>query len=148
MTRRVIKGQSAEMPQEFTELPPREDVLILKREDRPNHQAYLPIAQELRRKLPAVAHRIMNGTPFSESAMTGTGRPLTRSEFQMLRDIFLQQQLCAWKDPEHHTLGVRFTGYGRSFLRQEAERSTTPPRIRTPRTPAALPSYSEGRWEE
>ena len=110
---------------------PQEDYLILKRDDMPNHTAYVPIAENLRLKLPAVASRIISGTPFSESAMTGTGRPLTRSEFLTLRDIFFQQQLCRWKDPEHHTLGVEFTGYGRSFLRQYAEGSTTPPRIHT-----------------
>ena len=112
-----------------------------------NNLQYLQLPEHLFDKLPMIAHLLTAGKPFSEGAMTGSGRPLSRSEFHQLRDVMFDRGLARWRDERYPTQGVELTGMGKSVMRKAAER-TTHARIRTPRTPAALPSYSEGRWEE
>ena len=112
-----------------------------------NNLQYLQLPEHLYEKLPMIAHLLTAGKPFSEGAMTGSGRPLSRSEFHQLRDVMFDRGLARWRDERYPTQGVELTGMGKSVMRKAAER-TTHARIRAPRTPAALPSYSEGRWEE
>ena len=105
-------------------------------------------SEELRQKAVTVARLVLNGASFSEGALTGTNRPLTRTEFYTLRDLFMFNGLMEWKDPNARTLGVKWTPPGRSMIRALAEESTTRARIRTPR-PAeyALPE-AVGEWAD
>jgi len=123
--------------------------------DEPGSIRYLNIPDPLFAKLPGVALKLSAGTPFSEAAMTGKGRPLSRSEFHQLRDLFMGRGVVAWKDERHPTLGIEFTSYGKRVIRQMAELadstadSTTPLRMRTPRGTKSLPAQSNrGAGEE
>ena len=117
--------------------------------DEPGSIRYLNIPDALFAKLPGVALKLVAGTPFSEGAMTGKGRPLSRSEFHQLRDLFMERGVVAWKDERHPTLGIEFTIYGKRVIRQMAELSTTPPRMRTQRGTKSLPVHgSRGAGEE
>jgi len=117
--------------------------------DEPGSLRYLNIPDALFAKLPGVALKLAAGTPFSEGAMTGKGRPLSRSEFHQLRDLFMERGVVAWKDERHPTLGIEFTSYGKRVIRQMAELSTTPPRMRTQRGTKSLPAQSSrGAGEE
>ena len=105
-------------------------------------------SEELRQKAQLVAAFMLNGTPFSEQALSGTGRPLTRSEFYTLRDLFMFHGLLEWKDAKHHTLGVQWTPPGRSMIRKLAEGSTTPALIPGTRGPEyAIPARA-GQGDE
>ena len=102
--------------------------------------------EELRLKAATVAKLVLNGTSFSEAALTGSNRPLTRTEFYTLRDLFMFHGLLEWKDPESRTLGTKWTAPGRSMIRALA--STTQARTRTPRgTEYALPE-PVGEWDD
>jgi hypothetical protein len=107
--------------------------IILEKED--GSQMWLNFdSEEQRQKAMLVAVLVKNGTPFSEGALTGTNRPLSRTEFNNLRDLFMARGLCLWQNPEVHTLGIKWTPYGKSMInRLAAGEGTTPPRIRTPR---------------
>ncbi len=110
-----------------------------------NNLQYLQIPEALFQKLPMIAHLYGAGKPFSEGAMCGGGRPLSRSEFHQLRDVMFDRGLAVWRDPESPTLGVILTVRGKGVMRQMAELSTTPPRMSTPREQKALPP---GEWGE
>ena len=113
-----------------------------------NNLQYLQIPDDLFQKLPMIARMLKSGKPFSEGAMTGSGRPLSRAEFHRLRDVFFERGLARWRDEKYPTQGVELTPWGKSVMRQlyELPDRTTHVRMRTPREPAALPEYSEGRW--
>jgi len=113
-----------------------------------NNLQYLQIPESLFLKMPMIAHLLQAGKPFSEGAMTGTGRPLSRSEFHNLRDVLFDRGLARWRDERYPTQGVELTGYGKSVMRQMAELSTTPPRMRTQGMQNALPESTVGEWEE
>ena len=113
-----------------------------------NNLKYLHMPEELFDKLPMIARLLQSGKPFSEGAMTGAGRPLSRAEFHRLRDVMFDRGMAVWRNAEHPTQGVILTAMGQSVMRKILEERTTQVRIRSPRTPAALPSYAEGRWEE
>ena len=120
--------------------PPSEPVrIIVEKED--GNEIWLNFdSEEMRSKAMLVAAFILNGSPFSEKALSGTGRPLTRSEFYTLRDLFMFHELVRWKNPKHPTLGLELTPLGRSTVRKLAGLSTTPPRIPAPRSSGyALP---------
>jgi len=112
-----------------------------------NNLQYLQIPETLFEKLPMIAHLLRAGKPFSEGAMCGTGRPLSRSEFHSLRDVLFDRGLATWRNAEHPTLGVILTARGKSVMRQAEELSTTPPRMRTPRQQKVLPREA-GEWGE
>ena len=113
-----------------------------------NNLQYLKIPEALFEKLPMIAHLLRAGKPFSEGAMCGSGRPLSRSEFHSLRDVLFDRGLATWRNAEHPTLGVILTARGKSVMRQAEELSTTPPRMHTPRQQNVLPAQSVGEWGE
>ena len=112
-----------------------------------NNLQYLQIPEALFQKLPMIALLMKAGKPFSEGAMTGTGRPLARSEFHQLRDILFERGLAAWRNPDHPTSGVELTVRGKGVMRQVAELSTTPPRMRTQGSQKVLPANTDGEGE-
>lgn len=111
-----------------------------------NSLQYLQIPEVLFQKMPMIAHLLRAGKPFSEGAMSGSGRPLSRSEFHQLRDVMFDRGLAAWRDPEHPTLGVVLTVRGKGVMRQLAELSTTPLRIPTQGSQKVLPARAVGEW--
>ena len=112
-----------------------------------NNRQYLELPDTIYEKLPMIAHLLQAGKPFSEGSMTGEGRPLSRAEFHKLRDVMFSRGLAAWRNPKHPTQGVILTAFGRSVMRKMLDERTTHVRMRTPRTPAALPPGSVGEWE-
>ena len=109
-----------------------------------NSLQYLQIPGHLYDKLPMIAHLLTVGKPFSEGAMTGGGRPLTRSEFHQLRDLFFARGLARWRNEQHPTQGIELTAYGKGIMRRVRDERTTHARMRTQGVPAALPERTEG----
>ena len=91
--------------------------------------------EELRFGAIKTAYLLGQGTPFSEGALCGTNRPLSRNQFNDLRDLFFAWGWCQWKDPKVHTCGLLFTVAGKRHLRELADfyerMGTPPPRMRT-----------------
>jgi len=116
---------------------PADDWKITLENERGNQQIHLIFpTEELRHKARLIAVLMANGTPFSEGALTGANRPLSRSEFNTMRDLLMLRGLMKWKDAEIHTLGVELTPPGRSTFRKLAAGDfTTTPRIHTLRAP-------------
>jgi len=119
--------------------------------DEPGSIRYLNIPDPLFAKLPEVAHRvIMSRTPFSQAAMTGKGRPLSRNEFNDLRDLFVARGVATWRDGEHPQRGIEFTPFGLSLMRKLIDNQDAAyVRMRTPRGTKSLPAQSSrGAGEE
>ena len=80
--------------------------------------------------------------------MSGGGRPLSKSEFHQLRDLFFARGLARWRNEQHPTQGIELTTYGKSVMRRVREERTTHARIRTQGVPAALPAGTVGEWDD
>ena len=125
------------------------DWRIILENENDGHQAWLQFdTPELRRKAKLAAKLTLNGTPFSENSMCGKNRPLSRSEFMTLRDLYLFHSLLTWKDQEHRTLGTQWTAAGRSYVRKLASEGTTPPRMSTQGSPKVLQEGTVGEWDD
>ena len=128
--------------------------LEIVRPDQPGMFQYLNMPEELFAKLPEVANRLINsGTPFSQSAMTGKGRPLSRNEFNELRDLLVARGAAQWRDEDNPTRGVDLTPYGKAVMRKlitdSATDGTTHVRMRTQRGTKSLPAHGgRGAGEE
>ena len=79
--------------------------------------ADLPISIETMRQ---VAKRINAGASFSHAGLAGPGRPLSRAEFEVLRDEFIARGLAYWRDPGSHSQGCNLTHAGQSVLKHFA----------------------------
>jgi len=80
--------------------------------------AHLPVDLE---RLSAMARAINNGRGFSTSQWSGSGKLLSRSEFESLRDWLIDSDYAAWRDDANHSLGTEWTSKGRSFWRGIAD---------------------------
>jgi len=119
--------------------------------EKPSGLQYLNVPEEMYPKLIEVASRvIMSSTPFSQATMTGKGRPLSRNEFNDLRDLFVARGVAVWRDENHPQRGIRFTPYGMSVMRRLLEKeSAAYARMRTQRGTKSLPAHnSRGAGEE
>jgi len=56
-----------------------------------------------------------NGWNFSHS-ICGGSKPLTRKQFETLRDLMIANGLAEWKSPHSHNLGVNLTPPGKSMF--------------------------------
>jgi hypothetical protein len=70
-----------------------------------------------------ICHLISNGRDFSLGSLGGNGKPLSRSEFEVLRDYFISRGLAYWVNPHSHNPGVRLSPAGRGIIRHFAELS-------------------------
>lgn len=95
-------------------------------EDRGRHIQFGHLPADLP-TLQTLARGLQGGRPFSFGEWTGSGRLLTRSQFEDIRDWLLSAGYVAWQDEQHRRLGVEFTGRGRALLRALAERSSALP---------------------
>lgn len=68
-------------------------------------------------KLATVAKACLNGRPFSVANMAGRGKPLTRAEYETLRDWLLSCDYLRWVDDSNRQAGVIFTKKGEALLR-------------------------------
>lgn len=85
----------------------------------------LPIDEE---KVIAAALELQRGRDFSMGSMAGKGKPLSRAEYECLRDELILQALCQWVNPHAHAQGVYLNGAGREFMRKYARAGGwTPP---------------------
>jgi len=67
-----------------------------------------------------VAKWIDNGADFSMAGLSGRYRPLTRSQFESLRDRMIKDGLCYWINPDHHAQGCKLTRGGENMVRHFA----------------------------
>ena len=67
-----------------------------------------------------VAKWIDNGADFSMAGLSGRYRPLTRSQFESLRDTMIQSGLAFWIDPDHHAQGCKLTRGGAAMIKHFA----------------------------
>lgn len=68
----------------------------------------------------AVARRLATGTSFSHAGLAGPGRPLSRAQYECLRDEFVSRGLLYWNNPAHNT-GVGMTLAGKRFFQRILE---------------------------
>jgi hypothetical protein len=67
------------------------------------------------------ARRVRDTGSFSHATLAGPGRPLTRSEYETLRDAFISRGLVTWINPGAHAQGLTLTAAGRAAVRRLAE---------------------------
>lgn len=72
-------------------------------------------------RLVGVSRSLMEGSTFSHSSLAGPGRPLTRAEYEQLRDEFLRRGLIRWYDDRAHNQGLRLTAKGQALTRHFAQ---------------------------
>ena len=68
-----------------------------------------------------MARRVNAGVGFSHAGLAGPHKPLSRSEFEALRDEFVARGLAVWRNPEAHGQGLELTAAGRGMCRKFAE---------------------------
>ena len=74
-----------------------------------------------------VAKRVLKTGSFSHASLAGPGRPLTRSEYEQLRDEFIARGLAYWNCPTSHNRGVGLTRAGMAALDHYANTPPTSP---------------------
>ena len=74
----------------------------------------LPVSQAT---ITQVAKRLDAGGTFGSASLAGPGKPLTRGEFENLRDEFIKRGLAYWRDPAHHAQGCELTKSGQAVIR-------------------------------
>ena len=91
--------------------------------------ADLPVTLD---QLIAISRRIDSGVSFSHAGLAGPGRPLSRAEFESLRDKMIVDKLCYWINPASHAQGVGLTRGGEKmfqyFARFHTKKKPTPQR--------------------
>lgn len=102
----------------------------LKQDNRRLQFIELPASES---QLVKLAEGLLRGTPLSESAWCGGGRPFSKAEFHQLRDELLRRQLVAWRDEQHPAQGLILTLAGRHVFQHLVSTPT-------------LPAGDEGRW--
>lgn len=74
-----------------------------------------------RERLTLVCRSLQGGCDFSLASLGGAGKPLTRSEFEILRDYFITRGLARWINPHAHNAGCSLSAAGRAIVRRFAE---------------------------
>jgi len=69
------------------------------------------------RQMNLVATKYLACGHFSHASMAGPGKPLTRAEFEALRDEFIYRGLAYWVNENHHNLGARLTLAGQAVMK-------------------------------
>jgi len=64
-----------------------------------------------------VCKHLANGADFSMAGLSGRYRPLTRSQFESLRDTMIHDGLAYWVDPRFHAQGCKLTRAGENMVR-------------------------------
>lgn len=80
--------------------------------------AHFPITED---KLLAVGRLLNGGSSFSMSALSGSDKPLSRSEFVTLRDWLEANDYLEWINPDTRAQGIRLTARGKALVRALAE---------------------------
>lgn len=76
-----------------------------------------PISRD---QLVAVCLVLVAGAAFSHASLAGPKRPLSRAEYEALRDVFLVAGLVRWQNPRARNLGLILTGQGAALARHYA----------------------------
>ena len=89
-------------------------------------QSYLnlPISEV---QLLALARGLTNGVALAQSAWIGKGGPLSRAEFDSVRDRLILYGLAEWVNPDARAQGCVMTRAGRAVMRRIAENAAAPP---------------------
>ena len=77
----------------------------------------LPVTSD---KMVSVCRLLANGGDFSHGGLSGPHRPLSRSEYEALRDEFIGRGLATWRNPHSHHQGVLLTHVGKAVARRIA----------------------------
>lgn len=83
----------------------------------------LPITQE---QLLEIVDRLTSGGSFSHASLAGPGKPLSRADYERLRDLWISRGLVRWTSPRTHFQGLQLTAKGRAIVRGFASQTYTP----------------------
>jgi len=81
-----------------------------------NHSQYLtgfPVGNAQLRK---VAQELVSGAPFAMTALTGKGKPLSRGQFEAMRDYCLERGLMRWVNEDAPAQGITLTPAGSDLM--------------------------------
>ena len=110
MTREHVVNEPRPVAHEL----PKRTIRLEIREDKRVQRVELPIDEDM---LCTVARAVLHGRAFSHSSLTDRGQPLTRGEFEALRDWLLTSGYARWSDESNRRAGVTFTAKGNALLR-------------------------------
>ena len=86
-------------------------------------QSYLPLDIS-ETQLLALARGLTGGVALAQSAWTGKGNPLSRAEFDTVRNRLILSGLAEWVNPEHRAQGCVLTRAGQAVMRRIAANTT------------------------
>lgn len=72
------------------------------------------------------------GGNFSYASLAGPYKPLSRAEFEALREAFIKSGLAYWKTERGHTHGLALTAVGRIVVKRIAALNPSPTITRSP----------------
>ena len=77
----------------------------------------LPISEK---QLDTLARGLSNGVALAQSSWIGKDRPLSRGDFDAVRDILIQGGLARWVNPDVRSQGSELTTAGKAVMRRIA----------------------------
>lgn len=104
------------------EPPPTTRVEIIEPKPRSHHEIYLQFDLDPG-VLSQFARAAIGGQSLSEASWCGTGNPLSRAQYNHLRDTLITRGLARWRNPAHPRLGWEPTAKGCAVLRELAQRT-------------------------
>lgn len=90
--------------------------VILTSEDH-QHSQYLDLPLSTQ-QITVVAALLASGRPFALASFAGQGKPLSRAEFESLRDYFFEHGLARWRNDRAPNQGIELTPPGRALMRR------------------------------
>ena len=98
-----------------------------------------------------IAKRLQAGASFSHAGLAGRYRPLSRSQYEALRDAMIARELLYWINPASHSQGVELTRAGRAVMEYFSQGNdmvtlkAIPQLARTSRRREVLPKAAHAR---
>ncbi|MFH1566817.1 MAG: hypothetical protein ABIL09_02385, partial [Gemmatimonadota bacterium] len=80
-----------------------------------NHE--LPVGED---RLGTFARGVLAGKPLTQREWSRPGSPLSRGQFEEVRDFMLQRGYAVWRDESKPQLGIELTEKGRAALERIA----------------------------
>jgi hypothetical protein len=79
-------------------------------------------------KLPIFARGLLNGKGTAGGAWYGCGNPMSKPQYQAVRDAMIERGLAHWINPDAHAQGWDLTAAGWAVMRRIAKTGTALPR--------------------
>jgi hypothetical protein len=77
-----------------------------------------------REQITTIARLLQRDDNFSAARLAGKGKPLSRAEFEHIRDKWVESGLVRWNNPRAHAQGAMLSPAGRALIKKLANTET------------------------